>query len=92
MDSVYGNTAKRRKTTAEKKEAAARRATALEDAQQHPPDAPYELLVKQPWAEKEVQVRFGRDPCRMRSCWLHGAGSRLWELGLAQHRERRKHL
>lgn len=55
-DTVYGNAAKRRKTTAEKKEAAARKAALQEEVEQHPPDAPFELTVRQPWAEKEVQA------------------------------------
>jgi hypothetical protein len=53
---VYGTAAKRRKTTVEKKEAAARRAAAAEEAAGAPRDAPYELLARQPWAEKEAQV------------------------------------
>lgn len=55
-ETVYGNAAKRRKTTAEKKEAAARKAALAAEAAAQPADAPYELLVKQPWAEKEAQV------------------------------------
>ncbi|GBF87694.1 hypothetical protein Rsub_00405 [Raphidocelis subcapitata] len=53
-ETVYGNAAKRRKTTAEKKEAAARRAAAAEAAGAADPEAPYELLTRQPWAEKEA--------------------------------------
>lgn len=54
-DSAYGSAAKRRKTTADKKEAAARKAALAEEAAEQG-DAPYELMVKQPWAEKEVKA------------------------------------
>lgn len=47
---VGGNTAKRRKTTAEKKEEAARKA----EVQGVVPDEPFQLLTRQPWADKEV--------------------------------------
>ncbi|KAI8473364.1 MAG: WD40-repeat-containing domain protein [Monoraphidium minutum] len=55
-ETVYGNVAKRRKTTTEKKEAAARKAALAAEAAGAPPDAAYEILVKQPWAEKEVKA------------------------------------
>jgi len=68
-ETVYGNAAKRRKTTAERKEAAERKAALAEEAQRRPADAPYELLTRQPWAEKESQVR---------GCGVGGYGLGLW--------------
>lgn len=55
-ESEHSNPAKRRKTTAEKKAEAARKVELIEQAQAADPSAPYALINRQPWADKEAAV------------------------------------